>query len=150
MTEEILSQPFHKILEQIDFKANPEDLNPELFNAIPKALAQYIAHDSTANNKYTQIRKFYDEIARWQDKLLMAKQQENFSFNKYLPLIKMLNAKTNYAFGRKASSNKSLISEKFVNLIETCLNQIEKLEHFQNFKTFFEAFMGFYRVHKED
>ena len=89
------------------------------------------------NNKPTQLRRFYDEVLRF-DVLLKGNGAGN-SFEKYLPYIKMLNAKVSYAKGREH------VSEQFMNLIKNCVALVETREDFEAFKSFFEAFMGYYR-----
>lgn len=53
----------------------------------------------------------------------------------------MLNAKAAYAKGRNH------VTENFVRLISHCLNQVDDIETLRNFKLFFEAFLGFYKLH---
>lgn len=91
-------------------------------------------------NKPSQLRKFYDEVCMWSEK---ARTVEDF--NRHLPFIKMMNAKVAYARGRE------LVDDKFVAWFSSCLAQIKTIDEtglavFQNFRTLFEAFMGFYKV----
>jgi CRISPR type III-A-associated protein Csm2 len=91
-------------------------------------------------NKPTQIRKFYDELVMWADKTRTAADLE-----KNLPFIKMMNAKVAYARGR------DYVDDKFMTWFSSCMNQISaadeaSLSTFQNFRTLFEAFLGFYKV----
>jgi len=58
-----------------------------------------------------------------------------------LPLVHMLTAKAAYAQGRK------LISKNFMIFIKDSIDQIERPEDLEVFSNFFEAFMGFYRLH---
>jgi CRISPR-associated protein Csm2 len=90
-------------------------------------------------NRPAQIRKFYDELCMWEQK---TKDVETFA--RQLPLIKMMNAKVAYARGRE------LVDDKFVAWFSTCMAQIrdaneEGLTIFRNFRTLFEAFLGFYK-----
>lgn len=90
-------------------------------------------------NRPAQIRKFYDELCMWEQK---AKDVGMFAAQ--LPLIKMMNAKVAYARGRE------LVDDKFVAWFSTCMAQIrdsneEGLMVFRNFRTLFEAFLGFYK-----
>lgn len=136
-------------------KLNTSDINlktidSELFSNIAKNKAEVIAKN-TKSNKSTQLRKFYDEIVMWDQKLMMisdkAKQAEKFS--EYLPFIKMLNAKVAYAEGRKSSGH-GLVDQNFVALISDCLKQIDNPESMRTFKLFMEAFMGFYKQERRD
>ena len=89
------------------------------------------------NNKPTQLRRFYDEVLRF-DSLLKGNEADN-AFEKHLPYIKMLNAKVAYAKGREH------VSEKFVEMIKGCVSHVETRDDFDAFKSFFEAFIGYYR-----
>ena len=89
------------------------------------------------NNKPTQLRRFYDEVVRF-DSLLKG-NEDSTAFEKYLPYVKMLNAKVSYANGRDH------VTGRFVEMIKTCVSHVETREDFEAFKSFFEAFMGYYR-----
>ena len=111
----------------------------KLFDEIADQTAKYIADIDKDKNKSTQLRKYYDELGMWEQKI----KQNPASYSNYLPLIKMINAKVAYAKGRK------LVTEEFVELMRHCLRQVnEDKETFINCKLFFEAFMGFYKVYK--
>lgn len=120
-------------------------IEAELFNEVAKGVAETIAKN-TKSNKPTQLRKFYDEIVMWDQKLMMIsdKTKQAAKFTEYLPFIKMLNAKVAYAKGRK-SSGQELVDKNFVELIHYSLNRVECTETMHNFKLFMEAFMGFYK-----
>ena len=115
-------------------------LDPELFSKKAEELAITTKEDiETAknSNKRTQIRKFYDEAVRLN---FTAKTRQD-DWNNILPMIHMLTAKAAYAQGRK------LISKNFMRFIKESVNQIERPEDLNVFCNFFEAFMGFYRLH---
>ena len=138
-------------IEKLDTSdINLKKVDAELFSNIAKKKAEEIAKN-TKSNKSTQLRKFYDEIVMWDQKLMMisdkAKQAEKFS--EYLPFIKMLNAKVAYAEGRKSSGH-GLVDQNFVALISDCLKQIDNPESMRTFKLFMEAFMGFYKQERRD
>ncbi len=109
-------------------------LNTELFNSVAKEKAQMIAENDKAN-KPSQIRKFYDELCMWENKVSL----EPTRFNDYLPFILMLNAKLAYAKGRR------LVDDNFTKLIGDCLQQVKDPETLRICKLFFEAFLGFYK-----
>ncbi len=120
-------------------------INPDLFDEIAMETAKFIAppeHDrkNSNKNKSTQLRKYYDEILMWHQKI----NQDKTKYSEYLPLIKMINAKVAYAEGR------NLVTKEFVELMRHCLRQLDEKEisTFENCKLFFEAFMGFYKVYK--
>jgi len=112
-------------------------LDPELFNTIAQQWAKEIAGNDPrkTDNKPTQLRKFYDEIVLWDNKVLMHPEK----FDDYLPFIRMLNAKAAYAKGRK------LVDDKYVGLLFSGLQQVTDPETLHTFKLFMEAFMGFYK-----
>jgi CRISPR-associated protein Csm2 len=118
-------------------------LDIELFSTKAQKLAEEIYKDQKQSkgkvNKPTQIRKFYDEILKF-DSIIKSKPDD---FEKLLPYLKMLNAKAAYALGRK------LVSKKFKDFIFASSAQINTKEDFDAFKNFFEAFMGFYKYYDE-
>ncbi len=88
--------------------------------------------------KPTQIRKFFDEVQRFES-MLKAKPSE---FDNILPYIKMLNAKVAYAAGR------NLVSLRFKDFISGSLAQIKDRDDFYAFAGLFEAFMGYYKFYR--
>jgi len=115
----------------------PITLNPvaaDLFDKTAKAQAKAVADDKRVN-KPSQLRKFYDEIVMWEQKASLHPDK----FQEYLPFIRMLNAKVAYAKGR------NLVDDKFVNLMNEGLRQVDSAESLRTFKLFMEAFMGFYK-----
>jgi CRISPR-associated protein Csm2 len=110
-------------------------LNPELFNGIAKQAAQAVSAADRNRNKTTQLRRFYDELCMWEEKV--ARQPEKF--DEYLPFIRMLNAKAAYAEGRR------LVDRIFVDLLAQTLRETTSAETFATCKLFWEAFMGFYK-----
>ncbi len=118
----------------IQFAAKSADLFDEVANQTALTIA-----DSGDKNKSTQLRKYYDELCMWDQKI----KQDPTKYTEYLPLIKMLNAKVAYANGRK------LVDDNFVKLMRHCLGQLnEHKTSFETCKLFFEAFMGFYKMHR--
>ncbi len=110
-------------------------LDAELFNGIAKQAAQAVSAADRNRNKTTQLRRFYDELCMWEEKV--ARQPEKF--DEYLPFIRMLNAKAAYAEGRK------LVDRTFVDLLAKTLQETTSAETFASCKLFWEAFMGFYK-----
>lgn len=110
----------------------------DLFDEIARETAECIAQNRKGN-KSTQLRKYYDELCMWDQKI----KQNSDNYAEYLPLIKMLNAKVAYAKGR------DLVDQNFVDLIRHCLNQVTtEKKTFETCKLFFEAFMGFYKMYQ--
>ena len=114
-----------------------ETIEPDLFNQVAQKTAKTIA-ENTRSNKPTQLRRFYDEIVMWENKVSMYPNR----FNEYLPFIRMMNAKAAYALGRK------LVDKNYCDLLNHCLGQVNKSEQMRTFKLFMEAFMGFYKVER--
>lgn len=118
-----------------------KQVDPELFSATAEKLAEEIAAESNdRTNAPTQIRKFYDEVIRF-DSIIKASPEE---FETLIPYIKMLNAKAAYAHGRESGGN-PLISQKFREFISKSLEKVNNRDDFKVFASFFEAFMGFYK-----
>ena len=112
-------------------------LHPEIFSEVAKKVAKEIAGPERHRpNAPTQIRKFYDEIVMWDEKV----RQDKEKLPEYLPFIRMLNAKSAYAEGR------GHVDHNFVLLIEKCVSQVECEKSMSNFKYFFEAFVGYYKL----
>ncbi len=115
-------------------------IDPDLFSGTADTLAKKI-YDEAINklNKPTQIRKFYDEVLRF-DSMLKTNPSD---FENILPYLKMLNAKAAYAMGR------DLVSKGFKDFISNSLNQIKDKDDFDAFASLFEAFMGYYKFYDE-
>lgn len=134
---------------QRNYNAAPKlDLNdislrapkPDLFDNVAEKVAKTLGYDSDKVNKIAQIRRFYDEVCRFSDRLSRA---DEVQFMQKLPYIRMINARVAYAYGRK-SEGSTLVDENFFNFMRHCLNQVETPETLQTFRTFFEAVIGFY------
>ncbi len=118
-------------------------IEPDLFSEKAEELAKKIYKEQLESrgkaNKPTQIRKFYDEVLRF-DSIVKANPTE---FENILPYLKMLNAKAAYAMGR------DLVSKGFKDFISYSLEQIHTKEDFDVFADLFEAFMGYYKFYDE-
>ncbi|RMF92693.1 MAG: type III-A CRISPR-associated protein Csm2 [Candidatus Schekmanbacteria bacterium] len=124
----------------IEFWKDKENkvINPQLFSEIADREAKKVHNAGENRNKPSQIRKFYDEVLRY-DSIIKSEQGK---FEEILPYINMLKAKAAYALGRKH------ITEEFKELISDCLSQIHNKEDFDVFVNFFESFMGYYRFYR--
>ena len=115
-------------------------VDPELFSKTAEDLAKKIAEDSI---NIINGRNFYmaeennDEIVR----LAMLSKSRPNEWEQLLPMVHMVTAKAAYANGRK------LISDGFLRFLRNSIEQIKKPEDLKVFSNFFEAFMGFYRLH---
>jgi len=110
-------------------------LDPALFDTVAHEAAKGIGSNKWGN-KPAQIRQFYDELVMWEERV----RQDPGRFQEFLPFIRMLNAKAAYAQGRQH------VDQNFVALIARCLAQVDSPETLRNFKLFFEAFLGFYKL----
>lgn len=120
-------------LELIDFKQK----NSEIFAKVAKEAAYYIKSASKHVNKNTQLRKFYDELVMWNDKVQLERGKREEKFRELEPFIKMLKAKVAYAEGRKH------VDQNFSQVFERCIDQIDSADSLKDAKLFFEAVMGF-------
>ena len=113
----------------------------ELFNKTADRWAEKIG-TGRGGVKNTQIRKFYDNI------LDLLNQSKTMSEEKFksdlLPFVKMLNSKVAYASTRNSGGGK-LVNKAFVDMMNSCINQIEEKDDLKTFKLFFEAVIGFHK-----
>ncbi|MDR0578098.1 MAG: type III-A CRISPR-associated protein Csm2 [Candidatus Accumulibacter sp.] len=130
-----------------------ESLDPNLFADVAQAKAKAIAEEGRGRkNKSTQLRKFYDELVMWHDKVFLARDDTGKTsdsarkkeYDRLAPFIKMLCAKVTYAEGRDHVSKGF---EKFFTHIIRAVKDPETLKHA---KLFMEAFMGFYKAEEKD
>ncbi|MBN2299301.1 MAG: type III-A CRISPR-associated protein Csm2 [Deltaproteobacteria bacterium] len=118
-------------------------IEPTLFSVEAENLAKQIAQsgkDQRGKNKRTQIRKFYDEVLR----LHLLTKSDPSSWDTIYPYVNMLVAKAAYAKGR------NYVTDEFMDFIKGSVEQIDSLEDLDVFSSFFEAFMGFYKIYGED
>ena len=118
-------------------------VDPFLFSTKAEDLAKKISDENKQSkgqksNKRTQIRKFYDEVIR----LDMDAKSRKDEWANITPLVHMITAKAAYANGRD-----KLVSDSFLTFIRDAVNQIQEPKDLSVFANFFEAFMGFYRLH---
>jgi len=120
-----------------DLKTNPPVAT--LFSEDAEAFAKKLDESAKAGgrdsgkNKSTQIRRFYDELVGWQDRI----GDDGEKFNQYVAFIKMLNAKAAYAHGR------NLVTPDFVAWFKDCIQQVDSPKTLRNFRLHFEAVLGF-------
>ncbi|QLQ25217.1 MAG: type III-A CRISPR-associated protein Csm2 [Dechloromonas sp.] len=119
---------------------------PELlFADIAQDKAQIVAEAgrlARGKNKYTQLRKFYDELVMWHEKVAFEQSAEAKSgkYKELAPYIKMMKAKVAYAKGREH------VDECYEKLFSHVISQIGSPETLKHAKLFMEAFMGFYKA----
>ncbi|RMH34613.1 MAG: type III-A CRISPR-associated protein Csm2 [Gammaproteobacteria bacterium] len=115
-------------------------LASDLFDKQAKQAAEAVAACRREENKSTQLRRFYDELVMWLERV----EQSPDRFASYLPMIRMLKAKAAYARGRK------LVDEKFEQLLGQIVDHATDPVRLRQSKLFFEAFLGFYKLEKGD
>lgn len=115
-----------------------KDKSPEIFSTIAEITAQKIKSNPNAN-KTTQLRKFYDELAMWNDRVQVAKNRDE-KYQELVPFIKMMKAKVAYAEGRKH------IDTNFSNAFNQCIDQVNSAETLRDAKLFMEAVMGYCKL----
>ena len=119
-----------------------QPLDKDLFDRIAKEAAGIVANDKP-KTKTSQLRRFYDELLRWEARVNDGDPNEaKERLREHLPFIRMMIAKAAYAKGR------NLVGASFVRLLGRCLEQVnDDPDALRNSKLFFEAFMGFYKLH---
>lgn len=123
-----------------------ELVNPSLFSEVAHKYAEMIYQEGRRNsgkNNISQLRRFYDAILNLDNTLQSLEGDINENFKKLLPYLKMLKPLAYYSLGRQH------ITEHFKDFIETCLNNVHDYKDFKVLKTFFEAFMGYYRYYSK-
>lgn len=118
----------------IDLKTDPPVAT--LFSDDAETLAKRLdnsAANEKGKNKTTQIRRFYDELVSWQERI----GSDEEKFKQYVAFIKMLNAKATYAQGR------NLVTPEFVTWLKECIQQVNDPKSLRNFRLHFEAVLGF-------
>jgi CRISPR-associated protein Csm2 len=132
-------------IEVNDIKFGTE-MPDQLFADIAQDKAKTIFEAGAGRkNKSTQLRKFYDELVMWQDKVAFEQGNEARAgkYKELAPFIKMLNAKVAYARGR---DHVDLCFEK---LFSHVIRQITDPDTLKHAKLFMEAFMGFYKAEEK-
>ncbi|BFU59575.1 type III-A CRISPR-associated protein Csm2 [Rodentibacter sp. JRC1] len=120
--------------------------SPTIFSDIAEQAAIYIKTDIKTGrlnkevNKSTQLRKFYDELCLWNDKVQLKRKERENEYKQLEPFIKMLKAKVAYAEGRKH------INKHFSEVFNTCINNIQSAETLNEAKLFMEAVIGYCKL----
>ena len=118
----------------------------ELFADIAQDKAAVIFEAGGGNrNKSTQLRKFYDELVMWHEKVHFERtpQAKADKYADVAPFIKMMKAKVAYARGRNH------VDECFEQMFSHLIGQIADVDSLRHAKLFMEAFMGFYKAQEK-
>lgn len=129
------------MIEQIIFGKNKPNT---LYSDIAENVAKSIQPSGNKNNS-TQLRKFYDEIVKWNNKI-QGKQNEQVreeEFKLSLPDIQKLKSQAAYAFSR------DLIDNKYLEVFNHCIDSITSPQMLKEVKSFMEATMGYYKYHEK-
>jgi len=108
----------------------------ELFNSEAESFADKLNQAAGHLNKSTQIRRFYDELVGWQERI----NGDDEKFKQYEAFIKMLNAKVAYAKGRK------LVDDQFESWFRECIKSTTSAKALDHFRLHFEAVIGFLKA----
>lgn len=121
---------------------------------IPATLFSDIAQEKAATvfqagegkkNKSTQLRRFYDELVMWYERVQFERTpaERATKYQEVAPFIQMLVAKVAYAKGREH------VDECFETLFAHLVRQISDADSLRHAKLFMEAFMGFYKAQEK-
>ena len=122
------------------------DMPELLFADIAQDAARTIAAAGAGKtNKSSQLRKFYDELVMWHDKLAFEKTADARAakYRELAPFIKMMNAKVAYAKGR------GHVDQNFEKLFSHLISQIACPATLKNAKLFMEAVLGFLKAEEK-
>ena len=122
-------------------KIKLEKLEIDIFSDTGRNAAERISQNKD-KNKSTQLRKFYDELAMWHDKVFQAASREE-AYQNAAPFIQMLRAKAAYSKGR------SHVDDNFIAVFNQIIGQIHNADTLKNAKLFFEAVLGFRRANEQ-
>lgn len=122
-------------LQGIVFGSKPA---ADLFSTQAEHAAEEVSRASKEMNKSSQLRRFYDELVMWQEKVGGSDEK----FTDCEPYIRMLKAKAAYAKGRKH------VDANFRALFDRLIDQSTNAATLRQAKLFFEAFMAYYKIHR--
>ena len=122
-------------------KIKLDKLEIDIFSDTARNAAEHISQNKD-KNKSTQLRKFYDELAMWHDKVFQAASREE-AYQNAAPFIQMLRAKAAYSKGR------SHVDDNFIAVFNQIIGQIHNADTLKNAKLFVEAVLGFRRANEQ-
>ena len=122
-------------------KIKLDKLEIDIFSDTARNAAEHISQNKD-KNKSTQLRKFYDELAMWHDKVFQAASREE-AYQNAAPFIQMLRAKAAYSKGR------SHVDDNFIAVFNQIIGQIHNADTLKNATLFFEAVLGFRRANEQ-
>jgi len=117
-----------------------DKLDPQLFADIAGSKAEEVARGSNDRvNTISQLRRFYDELVMWQEKVGSSDER----FADLQPYIYMLKAKVAYSKGRLH------VDTNFENLFRRVIDQSVDAKTLRQAKLFMEAFIAFYKAQEK-
>lgn len=145
-------QPQHEAGAEKPSEVNLKDLAADVFSTQAENWAKYVALTPSPEKqkpgkqkkdmpKATQVRRFYDEVVKWHNNTRGMSEE---AFKQKLPFIRMLSAMVTYSNARDHSNS------AFSEMMHHTIKQITNYETLSNFKHFFEAFVGYYKLHGKD
>lgn len=120
----------------INLAANPPAA--DLFDTQAKNIADKLNQAHQKMNKTTQIRRFYDELVGWHERIDGSEEK----FKQFEAFIRMLNAKVAYAKGR------DLVDEEFEKWFGECIQATTSAVALTHFRLHFEAVLGFLKAQR--
>jgi CRISPR-associated protein Csm2 len=108
---------------------------PALFSDIAQEAARSVSAGAQHVNKSSQLRRFYDELVMWQEKV--GRDEQRFKDSE--PYIRMLKAKAAYAEGR------GHVDANFRALFDRLIDEAKDPATLRHAKLFFEAFLAYYK-----
>lgn len=114
-------------------KFGEETIPADLFDSVSKSVAEELNKAKDKFNKPTQIRRFYDELVGWQQRINGSENE----FKKYEAFIRMMNAKVAYAKGRE------LVDANFEYWFTAANKATTNAKALDHFRLHFEAVLGF-------
>ena len=125
----------------IKINLSQETPDPDLYDTQAEKFAHAFDDEAkkagqSEQNKTTQLRRFYDELVRWQECV----NGDDEKFRQYEAFIRMLNAKVANAKGRK------LVGEEFAKWFRDCIRETTNARALNHFRLHFEAVLGFLKA----
>jgi len=134
--DKIVSETIKENVKKLKF--GEEIIPADLFDSVAKSVADELNKAKDKFNKPTQIRRFYDELVGWQQRIKGDNDDERKAeFEKYNAFIRMMNAKVAYAKGRE------LVDANFEYWFTAANKATTSAKALDHFRLHFEAVLGF-------
>lgn len=118
-----------------------DHLAENIFSDVAQEAANFL-HQQKESNKSTQLRKFYNELLMWHDKVHHTRDRDE-AYHQAAPFIQMLKAKAAYA------QERGYVDKNFVDVFNKIIGQINSPETLKHAKLFFEAILGFRKAYEQ-